>query len=216
MAERDAPFLVRWSRRKRAGGATPRIAAPRVAPKGEPSSEPEADAPATGEAAPPEPATADAPPAAPAVAEAAAGPVAVEDLPDIEGLGRESDYTPFLRKGVPEHLARRALRKLWLSDPVFANLDGLNDYDEDFAKPFVESAGKAIKTYWTAAQDEARDAARKARAAAEAGDPAPGIEDGRAAAAPSNDPAKDDETPDAPAAAAGADEIDDDGGSRGI
>ena len=29
-------------------------------------------------------------------------------------------------------MTRAALRKLWLSDPVFANLDGLNDYDEDF------------------------------------------------------------------------------------
>ena len=54
------------------------------------------------------------------------------DLPSIAGLNRNSDYTPFLREGVPEALTRAALRKLWLSDPVFANLDGLNDYDEDF------------------------------------------------------------------------------------
>ena len=29
-----------------------------------------------------------------------------------------------------------ALRKLWSSDPVYANLDGLLEYGEDFAEPF--------------------------------------------------------------------------------
>jgi hypothetical protein len=53
-------------------------------------------------------------------------------LPSIEELNAASDYTPFLAQGVPEALTRAALRKLWLSDPVLANLDGLNDYDEDF------------------------------------------------------------------------------------
>jgi hypothetical protein len=53
-------------------------------------------------------------------------------LPPIESLTAESDYTAFLGKNVPEALKRAALRKLWTSDPVLANLDGLNDYDEDF------------------------------------------------------------------------------------
>jgi len=53
-------------------------------------------------------------------------------LPDVADLSADSDYTPFLADGVPAALTRAALRKLWLSDPVFANLDGLNDYDEDF------------------------------------------------------------------------------------
>ncbi len=53
-------------------------------------------------------------------------------LPSIESLDRDSDYQGFLADGVPEALTRAALRKLWASDPVFANLDGLNDYDEDF------------------------------------------------------------------------------------
>jgi len=55
------------------------------------------------------------------------------DLPNIDSLDKDSDYTVFLRDGVPEELKRLALRKLWLSDPVLANLDGLNDYDDDFA-----------------------------------------------------------------------------------
>jgi len=197
MAERDAPFLTRWSRRKRAGGAAPRIA---------PSAEPPPEPPPSGVAATEEgaPAAPGAPPAAPVVVAPADEPVAVEDLPDIESLGRESDYTPFLRKGVPEHLTRRALRKLWLSDPVFANLDGLNDYDEDFAKPFIESAGKVIKTYWTAARDEARAAASAA-------------EDEIAPAAPPKDDGSSDASLDeSTAAAAEDDEAGDDGGSRGI
>jgi hypothetical protein len=59
--------------------------------------------------------------------------IAPEDLPDIETLDKDSDYTPFMQDGVPEWLRRVALHKLWLSDPLLANLDGLNDYDEDFS-----------------------------------------------------------------------------------
>lgn len=57
----------------------------------------------------------------------------LEDLPDIETLDKDSDFTPFLNVKVPDQLRRLALRKLWLSDPVLANLDGLNDYDEDYS-----------------------------------------------------------------------------------
>ena len=52
------------------------------------------------------------------------------ELPSIDELTAESDYKVFLQKGVPAALTRAALRKLWTSDPVLANLDGLNDYDE--------------------------------------------------------------------------------------
>lgn len=54
------------------------------------------------------------------------------DLPDIDTLDAESDFTAFLGEGVPEEIQRLALRKLWRLDPVFANLDGLVDYGEDF------------------------------------------------------------------------------------
>lgn len=54
------------------------------------------------------------------------------ELPDIDSLTAESDFTAFMRKGVPKTLQRKALRKLWTSDPVLACLDGLNDYEEDF------------------------------------------------------------------------------------
>jgi hypothetical protein len=53
-------------------------------------------------------------------------------LPPVEELTADSDYTVFLGKNVPEAVKNAALRKLWRSDPVFANLDGLNNYCEDF------------------------------------------------------------------------------------
>ena len=42
------------------------------------------------------------------------------------------NFKEFLKKNVPEHLKKRALRKLWLTNPIFADLDGMNEYDEDF------------------------------------------------------------------------------------
>lgn len=53
-------------------------------------------------------------------------------LPDVSSLGPGSDYRPFLDRRVAPALRRLALRRLWRSDPRFASLDGLNDYDEDF------------------------------------------------------------------------------------
>jgi len=76
-----------------------------------------------------------APPAAEAVPapedqapEAEPAPVRPEDLPDIDSLDEHSDYTVFLKEGVPEVLKRKALRRLWRSNPVFETwgLAGLN------------------------------------------------------------------------------------------
>lgn len=54
------------------------------------------------------------------------------DLPDPDSLKLGDDIKGFMSKAVPEHLRRRALRKLWRTNPVLACLDGLNDYDGDF------------------------------------------------------------------------------------
>ncbi|MDE0056879.1 MAG: DUF3306 domain-containing protein [Defluviicoccus sp.] len=54
------------------------------------------------------------------------------DLPDPDSLGKGDDFAAFMAKAVPERLRRRALRRLWLSNPVLANLDELLDYGEDF------------------------------------------------------------------------------------
>jgi hypothetical protein len=107
MAEDREPFLQRWARLK----------AERPTPE---APEPAVEAPVPAASTP-----ADAP-----------AEVRPEDLPPIEDLTAESDFTPFLKAGVPEELKRLALRKLWRSDPVFANLDGLVEYGEDFGAAF--------------------------------------------------------------------------------
>jgi Protein of unknown function (DUF3306) len=66
-----------------------------------------------------------------AESEQKADPEAYENF-DFESLNYASDYTQFMKKGVPEAVRRRALRMLWGSNPILANIDGLNDYDEDF------------------------------------------------------------------------------------
>jgi len=55
------------------------------------------------------------------------------DLPDIESLDKDSDYSVFMQEGVPDALRSLALRKLFMSNPIFSVLDGLNDYDEDYS-----------------------------------------------------------------------------------
>ena len=44
-------------------------------------------------------------------------------LPDPDTLKRGDDFSAFMSKAVPARLRSRALRKLWISDPVLANLD---------------------------------------------------------------------------------------------
>lgn len=53
-------------------------------------------------------------------------------LPDPETLTKGDDFAAYMARAVPEHIRKRALRKLWRSNPVLACVDGLNDYDEDY------------------------------------------------------------------------------------
>jgi len=55
-----------------------------------------------------------------------------EDLPDIDSLDAGSDFSMFMKKGVPETLKRRALRKLWQVDPAFQHICMLDDYNLDY------------------------------------------------------------------------------------
>lgn len=64
---------------------------------------------------------------------------------DIEELTYDDDFSIFMNKKVPEFIRRKALSKLWLSSPILANVDGLNDYDEDF-----RDAGSIIEAVQTA------------------------------------------------------------------
>lgn len=56
-----------------------------------------------------------------------------DDMPPIESLDRDSDYSVFMSPGVSDHLRTRALRKLFHM-PDFNITDGLNDYDEDYTQ----------------------------------------------------------------------------------
>ncbi|HSG95468.1 MAG TPA: DUF3306 domain-containing protein [Afifellaceae bacterium] len=128
MAERkdhtpeDRPFLSRWSERKQRAELE---AADRQSEAG----------PDQVEGADDE--TADE--------ELAANQAAAEAI-DLDSLDEDSDYSPFLKDGVPADLKSAALQRLWRSNPVFANIDGLNDYDEDFTIPTTPMG--AIKTAW--------------------------------------------------------------------
>jgi hypothetical protein len=53
-------------------------------------------------------------------------------LPEPETMTQGDDFAAFLKAGVPEAIRKRALRTLWRSNPVLANLDGLIDHGEDY------------------------------------------------------------------------------------
>lgn len=133
MVERgEDGFLDRWSRRKRGEAAPgdPEIETPETA---EASSEPLR--PFGGRSGPP---SARARAASRKTDDAgepddAGDPEVIAKLPAIDSLDESSDFTAFFQAGVPEALKRRALRRLWRLNPVFAVLDGLNDYDEDYS-----------------------------------------------------------------------------------
>lgn len=120
-------FLGRWSRRKQ----EVRAAETAVEEKASPAAAPV-----------PAPAAAPAP-----VAEAAALPPAGEQeapppltLADVDELGIESDYKPFLAREVAPEVKNAALRKLF-SDPHFNVMDGLDTYVDDYSRstPVPES-----------------------------------------------------------------------------
>jgi len=128
----------------------------------------------TGTIAEEEVAEAEASEAMPEGAETAESVEDPEDHPamgiDVETLDYDSDFTVFMHEKVPEALRRKALRTLWQSNPILANVDGLNDYDEDFTDSATVVEG--LK----AAYDEAvkRRSAKEAEAAkAKEGAPAP-------------------------------------------
>lgn len=58
--------------------------------------------------------------------------LAEHDLPDPDTMKPGDDFSMFMRQAVPDRLRRRALRKLWLTNPVLANIDGLVEYGEDY------------------------------------------------------------------------------------
>jgi len=69
----------------------------------------------------------------PATDEISEEPIALTDadMPDIDTLSEESDFTGFMSSGVSDELRNLALRKLFQA-PVFNIRDGLDEYDEDY------------------------------------------------------------------------------------
>jgi hypothetical protein len=115
----DDNFLSRWSRRKR-----------------EIAKADAQEAQLPPEPLPTEPLPSDAQ-RADALAEAApeAEPdseVDLSSLPSLESITGSTDITCFLRRGVPDELARSALRKAWVSDPTIRDFIGIAENQWDF------------------------------------------------------------------------------------
>lgn len=77
-------------------------------------------------------------------------------LKDPDDLLPGNEFSAFLKAAIPNHLKQRALRRLWSSNPVLANLDGLNDYDGDFTGGTVPSGG--LKTAYRVGKGFLQDA----------------------------------------------------------
>ena len=63
------------------------------------------------------------------------------DMPDIESLNEDSDFSGFMSSGVSDELRNLALRKLFQA-PVFNIRDGLDEYDEDYT--YFEKLGDIV------------------------------------------------------------------------
>lgn len=151
MAE-DEKFLSRWAKRKeQARAGTLQEDAPAAAPD-------EEQVAALGN------------PGEGAAEEAADHPAA--DI-DIDALDADSDFKVFMHEKVPQAIRRRALRKLWFGDPIFSELDGLNDYDEDFTDAATVVEGlkatydEAVKRMKEREAAEAKEAKKAEEAAAD-------------------------------------------------
>lgn len=68
-------------------------------------------------------------------------------LKDPDEMAPGDDFAAFLKAAVPDHLRRRALRRLWRSNPVLANVDRLVEYGEDYtdAATVIENMQSAIR-----------------------------------------------------------------------
>lgn len=115
----DEPFVSRWSRRKHAAREREQQAAHDDRP------ETAAEQPREGSAGPEagEPVPGDGRDDADLPTDA--------DMPPLESLDADSDYSGFMSPRVSESLRRMALRKLF-GAPAFNVRDGLDDYDVDY------------------------------------------------------------------------------------
>lgn len=110
-------FLGRWSRRKLDAQQGKPLEEPERPPA--PTVPPAAAAPASPTAAPAEPAAPEPPP---------------PTLQDAQALTPQSDFTPFVARGVAPEVRNTAMKKLF-TDPHFNVMDGLDIYIEDYTQP---------------------------------------------------------------------------------
>ncbi len=154
MSEEDDDFLARWSRRKKESRQGLR--------KTEEGASIEADSDAQTAALSEEPLPAGEETEARAsehaepAEETPTEELTEEDFADVDfdALNYDSDYGRFMKEGVPESIRRRALKQLYRSNPILANVDGLNDYDDDFtdaalAVEVLQTAYKVGRGYLT-------------------------------------------------------------------
>ena len=87
-----------------------------------------------------------------------------EDMPPLDSLDENSDYSGFLSSGVSETLRRRALRKLF-SSAVFNIPDGLDDYDDDFTS--FAALGDIVTSDMKHQAEMEAERAKRAQASAE-------------------------------------------------
>ena len=158
----DEGFLSRWARRKQRAARDPEAKPAARDTPGQPT-------PSEPKPSQPEPSETER-----AEAEARRREL-IDSLPEPEQLGPEDDYTQFLQDGVPDDLRQRALRRLWTSNPVFANLDGLNDYDLDYtdAATVVENLKTAFQAGRGMVTKDEREAEAAAAERAARGEPDP-------------------------------------------
>ncbi len=154
MAERDAlpeGFAGRWSRLKAEARATQIVDPPSVeVPQAEPAEAKDLETVSTP---------------------AAEKPV---ELPPVETLTRDSDYSLFMRGDVASDLRAKALRKLWTLDPHFATIDISECHSIDFnaVQCFPEGLKNTIYRVGSGMVEaveeiERAEAAEKARQASE-------------------------------------------------
>ena len=122
----DDNFLSRWSRRKHEANREPTPAP--VEPAAKPAAA--ADSATVGEGGKQEPA----------------------ELPPLESLTPESDFSPFMKSEVNPATRRAALKTLF-QDPRFNVMDGLDVYIDDYSKPDPLPVGWLEKMHQFAALD---------------------------------------------------------------
>lgn len=96
-------------------------------------------------------------------------------LPDPDSLKMGDDFKVFMAKAVPDRIRRRALRTLWRSNPVLANLDSLVDYGQDFTDKAM--AVENIQTAYQVGKGMLKHVEEMARQAAEREKPTEPIEE---------------------------------------